>query len=130
MQTISNYLNIAVIRFLNDDVPFRNFEYANFDPDLQAGDLCVVKSAHHGLGLAEVEEIKLETGKELTREVVTRVDDSKYRARVEQREQVAKLKAAMQLRAKQLQDIVLYQTLAEKDPEMAELLKSYQALEL
>lgn len=130
MQTISNYVNIAVIRFLNDDVPFRNFEYANFDPTLKAGDLCVVKSAHHGLGLAEVEEIRAETGKELNREVVTKIDDSAYRYRVEQREQAALLKEKMQQRAKQLQDIVLYQTLAKDDPEMFELLKSYQALNL
>ena len=85
-------------------------------------------TAHHGMGLAEVEELKNETGKELTREVVSKVYDGEYRDRVKQREQAAKLKAAMQQCAKQLQDIVLYQTLAKDNPEMAELLKNYQAL--
>lgn len=130
MAKINNYHNIAEIQFLKDDVAFRTFEYANFDPDLQVGDLCVVQSASHGMGLAEVVNIKPrpELGKELSREIVAKVDTSEYTARVEQRKKAAELKVKMQERAKQLQDIVLYQTLAKEDPEMAELLEKFKAL--
>jgi tRNA A37 N6-isopentenylltransferase MiaA len=42
------------------------------------------------------------------------------------RAKAVELKAKMEARAKQLQDIALYQMLAKDDPDMAELLKEYQ----
>lgn len=44
------------------------------------------------------------------------------------RNKAAELKAKMEARAKQLQDIALYKMLAENDPDMAELLNEYQAI--
>jgi hypothetical protein len=48
--------------------------------------------------------------------------------RVSVRKQAAELKAKMQERAKQLQDIALYQMLAKEDSEMMELLGQFQSL--
>ena len=56
------------------------------------------------------------------------MDVSEYDSRVQRRKQAAELKAKMQARAKQLQDLVLYQTLAKEDPEMAQLLQEFAAL--
>lgn len=124
-----DYLNIAKIHFHNNDDPvFRTYECANYIPDLMEGDTCVVMSANHGMGLALVIEILPNNGQELFREVVTKVDMSEYEARVATREKAAELKAKMQERAKQLQDIVLYQTLAKEDPIMAQFLQDYKTL--
>lgn len=128
MQKMNNYLNVAVIQFLNASTAFKTYEYANYVPDLKANDLVVVMSAHHGMGLAEVVEIKEHTDAELYREIVAKVDTSAYDSRVATRKQAAELKAKMQERAKQLQDIALYQMLAENDPEMAQLLQDYKSL--
>lgn len=128
MQKFTNFVNVAVVEFLKDDVAFRTFEYANYDPTLAVNDLCVVMSAHHGMGLAEVVEIKATPSADLYREIVSKVDTTEYNARVERRAKAAELKERMQTRAKQLQDLVLYQTLAKEDPEMQELLKAFQAL--
>lgn len=128
MEKMSNYLNVAVVRFLNGTNTFATYEYANYEPNLAVGDLCVVASAHHGLGLAEVVEIKDSTKEDLFREIVQVVDPSAYEKRVTRRKEAAELKQQMQERAKQLQDLVLYQTLAKEDPTMAQLLSSYQAL--
>ena len=128
MQKITNYLNVAVVQFLKDDVAFRTFDYANYMPDLAVGDICVVMSKSHGMGLAEVVAIKERTECDLYREIVAKVDTSDYDLRVERRKQAAELKNKMQERAKQLQDLVLYQTLAKEDPNMAQLLKDYLAL--
>lgn len=128
MQKMNNYVNVAVIQFLKDSTPFRTYEYANYTADLAVGDLCVVMSAHHGMGLAEVVEIKDHASEDLYREIVTKVDTSGYDLRVERRKQAAELKAKMQERAKQLQDIVLYQTLAKEDPEMAAMLQEFMSL--
>ncbi len=128
MQKMTNFVNVAEVQFLDEKVPFRTYEYANYDPNLAAGDLCVVMSAHHGMGLAEVLEIKQTPTEDLYREIVSKVDTADFNTRVERRKKAAELKARMQERAKQLQDIVLYQTLAKEDPEMQELLDAFKAL--
>ena len=128
MQKMSNYLNVAVVQFLNESTAFKTYEYANYETNLSAGDLVVVMTAHHGMGLAEVVEIKERTDSDLYREIVSRVDTFDFDNRVAQRKMAAELKAKMQERAKQLQDIVLYQTLAKEDPEMAKMLQDYMAL--
>lgn len=128
MEKITNYLNVAKVTFINDSTPFHSIECANFEPLLQEGDLCIVKTARHGIALAEVAEITDRPSQELLREIVAKVDTSDYDTRVEQRQKAAELKAKMQERAKQLQDIVLYQTLAKEDPTMAQLLEDYQAI--
>ena len=128
MSGFKDYYNLAKITFLDGDSGFRIYEYANYIPDLMEGDICVVMSAHHGMGLARVVEIQPNSGQELFREVVTKVDTQDYEARITYREKTAELKAKMQERAKQLQDIVLYQTLAKEDPIMAQFLQDYKAL--
>lgn len=130
MNKLTNYLNVAVVQFLNDDVAFRTIECANYDPCIEVGALCVVQTASHGMGLAEVVEIKDHPEKELRREIVTGVDTRYYDERVKQREKAAELKTKMQERAKKLQDIALYQMLAKDDPEMAQLLEEFQGLPL
>lgn len=128
MEKMSNYQNVAVVHFLSSRTDFETYEYANYEPNLTAGDLVVVMSAHHGMGLAEVVEIKDRTDTDLYREIVSRVDTCKFEARVTQRKKVTELKRQMQERAKQMQDIFLYQTLAKEDPEMAKMLQEFMAL--
>lgn len=129
MQNVINYYNIAKIQYLDSNKP-SEYNYANFEQDLRVGDLCVVASAHHGFGLGRVTEIIEQNDIETCREIVAKVDTEYYDHRVTSRKNAAEMKAKMQERAKQLQDIALYQMLAEKDPEMQELLNRYQNLPL
>lgn len=126
---VINYFNIAKIQYL-DSNQASSGNYANFDVTLKKGDLCVVKSLNHGLGLAKVVEIVDQNDIQTPREIVAKVDTQDYDFRVAARKDAAELKAKMQARAKQLQDIALYQMLAEKDPDMQELLNRYQNLPL
>lgn len=124
---ITNYLNVAQIKYVN--APTKGvFQYANFEPDLKAGDLCVVKSEDNCILVAKVEEIVEPIDHELYREVVAKVYMDAYDTRVACRTKAAELKAKMEARAKQLQDIALYKMLAENDPDMATLLDEYQAI--
>lgn len=125
MNSITNYLNIAKIRFV-DGNNSRVYEYANFEPDLKVGDICVVMSANHGLGVAEVVEIVYRNDLKTQREVVAKVCTDSYDRRVKDRAKAAELRAKMQERAKKLQDIALYQMLAKDDPEMAQFLEDYR----
>lgn len=125
---ITNYLNTAKIHFLNDTNANRTYDYANYIPDLYEGDLCVVMSAQHGMGVAKVVEINHENDAPLSREIVCRIDPADYDRRVETRKKAAELKQKMQERAKKLQDIAIYKMLAEKDTEMAQLLAEFTNL--
>ncbi len=127
MSAITNYVNIAKIQYIDNTKPSVH-SYANFDTGLAVGDLCVIQSASHGIGLAKVTEIIDENDVALTREVVAKVDLDYFNERVKVRNQAAQLKAKMEERAKQLQDIALYQMLANDDPDMMKLLKEYQSL--
>jgi hypothetical protein len=129
MQNVTNYINIARIQYLNSNTQ-SGYYYANFDATLKEGDLVVVKSLNHGLGLAKVTEIVDATDIGTPREIVAKVDTADYDARVATRKTAAELKSKMEQRAKQLQDVALYQLLAEKDSEMAALLAQYRDLSL
>lgn len=127
---IKNYVNIALVQFLDDRrSPAPLYEYANFDQDLQVGDCCVVMSAHHGLGIAEVVDFKETADQPVTREIVGKFDKAAYDARVAAREKAAELKAKMKARAKQLQDLAVFQLLAKEDDEMAQLLNEFKSLQ-
>jgi hypothetical protein len=126
---VINYINIAKIQYLDNSKPSVH-NYANFDSALKKGDLCVVKSLNHGLGLARVIDIVEQNDIQTPREIVAKVDTQDYDFRVAARKDAAELKAKMQERAKQLQDIALYQMLAKNDPDMQELLNRYQNLPL
>ena len=126
---ITNYLNIAKIRFI--DSPYsstKTYNYANFDPDLTVGDICVVRSANHGFGVAKVEEIVEQNDIATQREVVAKVNTDAYDERVANRTKSAELRAKMQDRARQLQDIALYELMAGNDTTMSELLKEYKSV--
>lgn len=127
MPNITNYFNAVKIQFIGDTMPCK-YIYANFDSYLKVGHLCVVKPAHHGIALAKVVEILDGNDYETPREIVSIVDTSFYDERVKAREKLAELKSQMEKRAKQLQDIALYEMLAKDDPAMMDLLNQYRSL--
>ena len=128
---ITNYLNIARVQFIGDECPSARF-YANFESNLHVGDTCVCRWENGWknvqFGVAKVVEILTDYNVETSDEIISKFDMDAYNARVENRKKAAELKAKMQERAKKLQDIALYQMLAEKDAEMANMLAEYQDL--
>lgn len=124
---ITNYLNTVKVKFVDDNKISSN-NYANFDSAVETGDMVVVSTPYAGLELATVVEIIDSNDVGLAGEIVAKVDTTAYDARVANRAKAAELKAKMKERAKQLQDIALYQMLAKDDPAMLELLSEYQAI--
>lgn len=115
--------------------PWHEVTCACYEPDIKTDDVCVVATREHGY---EIGYATLVTSPEAVEakgllasikgEIVCKIDDTAYKARVEQRKQEKELKAKMAERAKKLQDIVLYETLAKSDPEMQQLLDQYKTL--
>lgn len=117
----------AEMQFIEGNNTDSKYVYACYDPSIVEGDICVVKTAHHGFGLARVAGF-ITTTEELYREIVCRCDFSDYNTRVYNRKRMLELRDMMLARSKQLQDIALFKMLAEKDSEMACLLADYQRL--
>lgn len=124
IQKITNYLNVARVEF---PTATGTYMVANFNEDLKKGDFCVV-TTDRCFSVAKVVEILEQNDIDLQREVVTKLYTDDYDRRVECRAKAAELKSKMEARAKQLQDIALYQMLAKDDPDMAALLQEYQCL--
>lgn len=129
MNKITNYLNTAKVRFVDDSYNATGiFSFANFDGGLKEGDLCAVCTDKGQFRLARVVGIDESNTEEMYREVIAKVHTDEFDARVRWREEAAELISKMEARAKQLQDVALYKMLAENDSEMAVLLNAYQAL--
>lgn len=123
---------IATVHFLDDTNPDRTYKYALY-PDLigrvLVGDICVVKSAHHGMGLATIVELGPKTDEKITREVVCKCDFGAYNAREAIRKRRAELKTKMAKRAAALQELAMYKMMAAEDSDMAELMTEFDELE-
>lgn len=122
-----NY-RIADVMFL-DEAGTKTYRYAVYDETIDVGDICVVKTAHHGLGIARIMGIDQKTDEKIIREVVCKCDFSAYEAREAARRRMEELKCKMAARAAQLQEIALYKMMAAEDASMAELLKEFEGLE-
>lgn len=119
---------IAHVKFLEGTNTDKTYRYALYDSSICIGDICVVKSAHHGFGLAKVVSIEPKTDEAITREIVCKADFSAYEAREASRKRRAELTKLMHERAAKLQETALFAMLAKDDAEMAELLNEYSGL--
>lgn len=122
-----NYM-IAEVQFLEGSNTERTYRYALYDFNIGIGDICVVKSAHHGLGIARVKSISAKTDEEITREIICKADFSDYEARVAIRKRKDELKRKMADRAAKLQELALYKMMAAEDADMAELMREFDGL--
>ncbi len=123
-----NY-SIAHVRFLEGTNTEKLYRYALYDNDVGVGDIVVVKSAHHGFGIAQIANIEPKNNEPVTREVICKADFSAYYAREAARKRRAELGTMMRERAAKLQETVLYKMLAKEDTEMQQLISEYETLE-
>lgn len=120
---------VALVRFEFDGTNAdKTYKYACYDNEVYVDDICVVKSANHGFGIARVVGLEPKTDEPITREIVCKADFTAFYTREAMRAQREKLMTKMAERAEQLKEISLYETLAKADPEMAAMLESYKTL--
>lgn len=118
----------VIINFLsggNTNVPYT---YAAYE-DYGEGDYVVVHTGHHGISVAKVKAIGTEEDKvEHGREIICKVDMTTYNERKAKAKRVAELESAMNARVQVLQKTALFEMLAEKDEELAKMLKELKEL--
>ena len=129
---------VCKIRFIEGSNTSKDYDCALFDNTLGVGDHVVVKSANHGFGLAKITEIVSDdcvTQAMLDycnagREVVSGFDMSAYEERLEKRKIAKQLKTDMNKKMKEMQELAMFEMMAEKNPELKEMLDKYKELVL
>jgi hypothetical protein len=96
------------------------------DIDLKKGDWVVTDSSN-GYTVAEVIAIKELTTKS-KRWIVCKIDVTAHKAKMQKEQEISKIRAKLETRRKALQDIEVYNILAQKDEEMAKLLEEYNSM--
>ena len=131
--TIETYgmpFRLASVKFIEGNNTASTYTYACYDESLVVGDTVVVKSANHGFGIAKIVSFEEpeDASKAPIREIVCRICFDAYFARESRRNNAKALKIKMAKRAKELQEITLYETLAQGDASMAGLLQEFKDL--
>lgn len=124
---LNGYKSVG-IKFLEGTNTEREYIYACYD-EVQEGDYVVVKSGHHGWGLARITQVfDSEVPVECNREIICKFDPSAHFARIEKAKRLAEIKRDMDAKVKELQHLAIYEALAKDSPEMKELLDEFKSL--
>jgi hypothetical protein len=126
---LSGY-KVATIEFKDGSNPNSEYYYALYDDDIGIGDYVVVHTGHHGMSIAEVVNIDKDKPDRVLygREVIDKIDLDKYNERKEKAAKIKELKNKMETRVRDLQKTVIYEILAEKDPELKSMLDEMKRL--
>lgn len=126
---LTGNFNIARVQFIDGYNKDKVYGFALFDKNVTEGDY-VLCDTQNGYNVAKV--IGIETienyGKGVAKEIVCKVDFSAYEHRKEVRKQKTEIKAKLDKAIQENQDLVLYETVAKSNTQVAELLDRYKAL--
>lgn len=136
---------IAHVKFLEGTNTERTYQYLYYDESINVGDAVVVKSAHHGFGVAVVDALITDhyamedlatNGDTINREIVSKFDYKTYTERKDLRVKMAendakrkKLMAAMDKRIAESRNMAFYEKAAETDDEIKAMLEQLKAIE-
>ena len=99
--------------------------------ELETDDMVIVETSH-GLSLATVttmvDQLPSHLEWEDLKEVACKIDLTAYNERKEQAEKRKVLLAQMNQKVKELQNLAIYEALADKDPAMKAMLDEFQSL--
>lgn len=127
---ITGNYKVALVNFITGTCQNIDYAFALYDDGIAINDLVVV-DARDTYSIARVKNIIDQSeyvGVKVTKEIVCKVDFSAYEKRKEDRERSKILKNKMDQLVKQNQELVLYQMIAESNPEMAAMLEEYKKL--
>jgi hypothetical protein len=111
----------------------KEYNFVTDQKDLETGDTVVVDTVN-GLRIATFQHYDNlgfgETGRKTpTKWIVQKVDLEAHCARIEAAEKATKLKQLMDKKRKEAQEMEIYEILAEKNPELKEMLEEYKKLQ-
>lgn len=130
MSEVKGNYNIAIVNFLQGTNLTKKYSFALFDGSIQVNDYVLCDTAY-GYNVAKVVDIAFKEeyeGEKVTKEIICKVDFTEFEKRKELRKRKESIKKQMDKMVKDNQELVLYQMLAEKNPDMALMLEEYKQL--
>ena len=127
MAKLTGYYAVAVIEEVTCCCK-KDYYYAVFDDGntYKAGDQVLVSGCNKEI--LTVPEAEVKYNKNITAEIICRVDTSAYDQRIENRKKAEKLKKDMDAVIKQMDVTKKYEMYAAENPELAALLDQYKEL--
>lgn len=105
--------------------PYNSYPCTCYDEDIMTGDICVVKTKSSGYVLGLVESFESDDTTVYAREIICKADFTAFNEREQRRITATKLREQMKERAAAVQETLIFETLAERDPSMKALLDQY-----
>lgn len=130
MAKLEGFSKVAVVNYGG----YSDYHYAVYDDgvDYQVGDTVVISTNGHTVAkikeIISLEEATKKFNKDITAEIIGRVDTTAYNKRVEQRKEKEKLKKELDKRKKEIQKKLDDEYYASKDETYAEMLRRYESL--
>lgn len=127
MAEVTGNYRVAKVKFVQGRNLYKEYAFALFDNNVEVGDKVLCDTAE-GYNVAEVISIVSKeeyVGCTVTKEIICKCDFTEFKNRATVRQQKKELKAQMDKIARADQDLMLYRAIAEKNPDMAFLLKQY-----
>lgn len=128
MAKLTGFEKVAVIK---QGYGVYHFAIYNDGFDYQPGDTVIVSGNNQIQKIYEIitpEEAIQRFDKNITAEVICKVDTSSYDIRVEDRKRAADLKKKMDAMIRKMSETNKYEMYAERNPELKELLETYKEL--
>lgn len=130
---MNGYEEVASVKFVEGTNTTKVYHFALYDRVVEVGDYALVKS-NNGYGSGNYGVVKVVgieptaeyVGTAPTAEILCKVDLAAYEKRCEMRSNRTALKKKMDKMVKDSQELLVYQTIANTNPEMAELLAAYR----
>lgn len=128
MAKLEGFSKVAVIKWSYTQYHFAVYDDGN---DYKVGDMVALSNNNLNAKIDEiisVEEARKRYKKDITAEVIGKIDISAYEKRVEQRKKKEELKKELDKRKKEIQKKLDDEYYASKDDVYAEMLKRYENL--
>lgn len=129
-EMITGNYRIAMVKFVQGINTAKGYAFALFDEYVCVDDYVLCDTAN-GYGVAKVIEIITKdeyNGVDVTKEIICGLNFVDFEQRKKNREEAKKLKSEMDKKMKEMQELALYEVMAEKSPELKEMLEAYKGL--
>lgn len=128
-EMITGNYRIAMVKFVQGTNTTKEYAFALFDEYVDVDNYVLCDTAN-GYGVAKVVEIiaKDEYDGDVTKEIICGLNFVDFEQRKKNREEAKKLKSEMDKKMKEMQELALYEMMAEKSPELKEMLEAYKGL--
>ena len=129
-EMITGNYRVAMVRFVQGTNTTKEYAFALFEDYINVDEYVLCDTAY-GYSVGKVVEIMSKDeyeGTEVTKEIICGVYFDNFEQRKKNREEAKKLKSEMDKKMKAMQELALYEMMAEKSPELKEMLEQYKAL--